>query len=199
MAVVNARAGRGIMSVMPEDDPSEKDTSLEATPIPAGPLPAIFEDLAPVPVEPEMLLEGLRYLQQRIPGFEQLSVAEERSMARAAHLDREAIDSGLHAAGAWDESKVIIGYSAEELRRMDEEIRKWDSVEREMSATMKGLAGAILRRRHVLGIAILDLYSTLRRSVKRPNSPRARLRPHLEDMRRAFGRKKGKKRGGESE
>jgi hypothetical protein len=184
---------------MPEDDPSEKDTPLEATAIPTGNLPAVFENLAPLQVEPEMLLEGLRYLQQRIPGFEQLSLAEERSMARAAHLDREIIDSGLHTAGAWDAAKDILGYSGEELRGIDDEIRKWDSVERELQATLKGIAGANLRRRHVLGIAILDLYSTLRRAVKRPESPRARLRPHVEEMRRAFASKSGKKRGGESE
>lgn len=187
------------MRVMPENDASEKAKALEATPVPSGPLPAIFAQLAPLHVEPEMLLEGLRFLQQRIPDFEQLTLAEERSMARAGHLDREVIDSALPAAEAWDDAKLAVGYSGEEMRRMDDTIRMWDRVERELAVTLRGIAGANLRRRHTLGIAILDLYSTLRRSVQREGSPRAHLRPHVENMRRAFAPKGGKKRGGASE
>ena len=52
--------------------------------------------------------EGLRYLQQRIPEFTQLSVQEKRSHARAANLDPEFIESGLHAAAVWRDTKIIV-------------------------------------------------------------------------------------------
>jgi len=56
---------------------------------------------APAPLaEPQFLVEGLRHLQRRIPGFTQLSVQEKRSHARAANLDPDFIESGLHAACA---------------------------------------------------------------------------------------------------
>src|SRR5437764_4031241 len=56
-------------------------------------------------LEPEMLVKGLRYLQERIPEFTQLSVREKRSHARAANLDPEFIENGLHAARVWPETK----------------------------------------------------------------------------------------------
>ena len=45
-----------------------------------------------------MLVEGLRFLRQRIREFTHLSWQEKRAHARAASLDPEFIENGLHAA-----------------------------------------------------------------------------------------------------
>jgi hypothetical protein len=65
-----------------------------ATPV-ATDLLAPVQTTPPSLAEPEMLVKGLRYLQQRIPEFTHLSVQEKRSHARAAnsgssHCNREA-------------------------------------------------------------------------------------------------------------
>ena len=83
-------------------------------------------------------MEGLRYLQQRIPEFTQLTWQEKRSHARAASLDPEIIESGLHAAAGWRDTKRVIGRSAEELREEREEIRRWDATIVEMRALTDG-------------------------------------------------------------
>jgi hypothetical protein len=183
----------------PEENEGRKVAIGDAASVPAS-FPALspeamaaIENLAPLLVEPETLIQGLRYLQQRIPGFVQLSITEERSMARAAHLDPEILDIGLHAAGAWDETKKLFGWTGEELRQEQEVIRRWDGVIRELFVLAKGAYGANLRRKHRVGLSVLDVYAVLRRSVTRKGSPRAHLRPYVEDMRRAFARLRRKK------
>jgi hypothetical protein len=165
-------------------DDDERKSSAALTPNP-------FADLAatapPAVVEPEVLAEGLRYLQQRIPEFVQLSLREEQSMARAAYLDPEFIAAGLHAATVWAEAKSLVERTGEELRREDEDIRRWDEVERELRALTKGIAAANLKRKHHLGKAILTLYRVLGINLtRRTTDNHAHLRPYYEDMKRAY-------------
>lgn len=107
---------------------------------PAETPPEATDVLAPVHTDPpalappEALVEGLRYLQQRIPGFTHLSVREKRSHARAANLDPEFIEAGLHAATVWRDTKFMVKRSGEELRQEQEEIRRWDEVIVELRA-----------------------------------------------------------------
>jgi hypothetical protein len=65
-----------------------------ATPV-ATDLLAPVQTTPPSLAEPEMLVKGLRYLQQRIPEFTHFSVQEKRWHARAANLDPDFIESGL--------------------------------------------------------------------------------------------------------
>jgi hypothetical protein len=160
---------------------------------------AAIENLAPLLVEPETLIQGLRYLQQRIPGFVQLSITEERSLARAAHLDPEIVELGVHTAGAWDETKDMVGCTGEELREQQEVIRRWDGVIREIDVLKKGAYGANLRRKHKFGLSILDVYAVLRRLVRRRDGSHAHLRPYVEELRRAFARNRRKKKPAKQE
>jgi len=168
--------------------------------------PVVTDILAPVQTappslaEPEVLVEGLRYLQQRIPEFTHLSVQEKRSHARAANLDPEFVESGLHAAGVWRKTKLIAGRSSEELGQEHEVIRRWDEVILEMRAVLDGIEAANLKRKHHLGKAILRIYRILSIFFRhdRPGED-AYMRPYYENMRRAYlktqrfrGRKKKK-------
>ncbi len=184
---------------MPKDeDEGPKVATVDTTSVPAlsPEALALLDNLAPLLVEPETLIQGMRYLQQRIPGFVQLTITEERSMARAAHLDPEILELGIHTAGVWDETMELFGWTGEELRQRQELIRHWDGAIREIDVLGKGAYGANLRRKHSLGLSILDMYALLRRAVKRTDSPRAHLRPHVEDLQRAFARKRRKKKPG---
>jgi hypothetical protein len=142
----------------------------------------------PALAAPQTLAEGLRYLQQRIPGFTHLSVKEKRSRGRAANLDPEFIESGLHAAHAWADTKFFVRRTGEELREEQEEIRRWDQVVIELRAITDGIEGANTNRKHRLGKAILMIYAILGGYIERGPSKNDYMRPYYENMKRAFRR-----------
>lgn len=136
--------------------------------------------------EPEMLVKGLRDLQQRIPEFTQLSVEEKRAHARAANLDPEFIETGLHAADVWHHTERFVKRSGRELREEHEETRRWDEVIREMRAITDGIEAANIKRKHRLGTAILQIYRFLGIFAKRGGPEDAYMRPYYENMKRAY-------------
>jgi hypothetical protein len=144
----------------------------------------------PALASPMMLIQGFRDLQQRIPGFTQMSAEEERALIRVASLDPDFIEAGIRAGCAWSATKSIVGRSGEELREEVDEIRHWDEVESEVRALLKGISAANRKRRHRLGRAILNLYMMLGNAV---DSLR-HLRPYYEEMKHAYQNRKRKRR-----
>lgn len=178
---------------MSSDDPkTSAPSAITAEPAELATAPVANDVLAPVETtppslaEPEMLVKGLRYLQERIPDFTQLSVQEKRSHARAANLDPEFVEMGLHAAVVWRETKKFVKRSGEDLREEQEEIRQWDEVIREVRALTDGIEAANVKRKHRLGKAILLLYSMLGVYVDRGGPEDAYMRPYYENMKRAY-------------
>jgi hypothetical protein len=150
---------------------------------------AVLRTAPPLLVEPTTLVEGLRFLQSRIPDYTQLSADEVRAMMRAAYLDPEFIEVGIQSAGAWENSKAALGMSGGEMRAQADEIRKWDEVERELTVLLKGIAAANLKRKHHLGSTVLKLYNILRLTVDFQNS---HLRPYFDAMKKAYLRRRKK-------
>jgi hypothetical protein len=186
----------GTMKAMADNADAPEITEIETigTPELSPEAREAFENLVPLLVEPETLIQGLRFLAQRIPGFVQLTVTEERSMARTAHLPREAIDIGIDAAGAWDDPKFFLGWTGDDERREDEVIRRWDGVHREILTLAKGVYGANLHRKHARGKRFLNMYAIGRRRARENDGPGNRLRPYIEEMRKAFAKNRWKKR-----
>ena len=143
-------------------------------------------DTGPALAAPETLAEGLRFLQQRIPGFTHLTVKQKRSHARVANLDPEFIEAGLHAATVWEHTKHFVKRSGEELREEQEEIGRWDQVIVEMRALTDGIEAANTERKHRLGQDILLLYSMLSAWLHGDLPSHAYMRPYYENMRRAY-------------
>ena len=157
-----------------------------ATPVATDVL-ALVQTTPPPLAEPEMLVEELRLLQQRIPGFTHLSLQEKRSRARAGNLDPEFIEAGLHAAGVWRDTEFIVHRSGEDLRREHEEIRRWEEVIVEFRAITAGIEAANLKRKHRLGWAILQIYRILGAWFRRYSRPEdAYMRPYYEKMKRIY-------------
>jgi hypothetical protein len=159
-----------------------------ATPGPAIDVLALVDTNPPQLVEPEMLLQGLRLLQERLPGFTQLSVKEKRSHARAANLDPEFIEGGLQAAAMWRLTKLYVKRSGEQLRQEDEVSRRWDETIAGWRAILDGLEAANLKRKHHLGRAILQIYRILGIFMRGNHPEEAYMRPYYENMRRAYQR-----------
>jgi hypothetical protein len=152
---------------------------------------AIADDvLAPAPFSPETLVQALRLLQERIPGFDQMSVEEARSLLRVATLDPEFIAAGIEAACAMHDAKSILRYSGEEMREISERAARYDELQREFQRMADGVGAASLKLKHQLGRTSLLLYTVLRQSLREPNSPRRHLRPHYEAMQRAYMKKR---------
>lgn len=149
--------------------------------------------------DPEILLLGLRYLQQRIPGFVQLTVRERQSMTRSANLDPEFREIGIQVGGAWNECKSLIKRDGRELRQEEEDIRKWNEVERELRALLKGVSDANLKRKAHLGEAVLMIYGIVGTVLEHPWN--AHLRGLWEQMQGAYLKavKKARKKTAKSE
>lgn len=177
------------MRFMPDDDPQDvPELSPDAL--------VVANDATQLAVaNPVTLIQAFRYLQQRIPGFTQLSAEEERSLIRVASLDPDFIEAGIRAACAWSEAKGTLGRSGEELRHEADEIRHWDEWESEIRALLKGTSAANRKRRYRLGRAILNLYTILGQTVDLEG--RRHLRPHYEEMKRAYQNRKRKRRKAE--
>lgn len=157
-----------------------------AMPVGPGDLLAVAQTNTPALAEPEMLVEGLRYLQRRIPEFTQMTWQEKRSHARAASLDREFIEGGLQAAAVWRDTEIMVRRSAEDLRQEHEEIRRWEEVIVEVRAILDGIEAANLKRKHRLGSAILKIYRILDIYLRRSHPDDVYMRPYFENMKRAY-------------
>lgn len=136
--------------------------------------------------DPDMLVEGLRYLRQHIPGFTQLTVQEKRTHSRAAHLDPEFLEHGLHTAVAWQDTKGLVGRSGEELREEHEETRRWDQAIVELRAFTDGIEASNTMRKHRVGRAILLIYRALGLRLHGPMAWDTHMRPYYENMKRAY-------------
>lgn len=156
-----------------------------ATPVAATDHPGLVVPTPPALADPERLMEGLRYLQQHIPGFTHLSVQEKRAHARAANLDPEFLEHGLHAAVAWHETPGLVGRSGAELRQEQEETRRWDQAIVELRAFVDGIEASNTMRKYRLGSAILFIYRVLGNRVHGP-LPDTSMRPYYENMKRAY-------------
>jgi hypothetical protein len=155
---------------------------------------------APAPVPPEMIVSGMQQLQERIPGFVQLSLKQKRSMTRTAYLDPKFIRAGIHAATVWDLTPVMLKRSADDLKADEEDIRRWEDAIRSFSAILEGMIAANLTRKHRLGRDILKLYELLGIFIAGPGREASLLRPYYEEMQRLYKEfskpKKQKKKAG---
>ena len=89
-------------AVMLDDDPQTGDASEEKSAVPTSDVPELALDDAKPPAlaNPVALIQGFRFLQQRIPEFTQLSAEEERALIRVATLDPEFIEAGIRTGSA---------------------------------------------------------------------------------------------------
>jgi hypothetical protein len=184
-------------SVMHDDtgSPSESPEVMDAVIDGEAALVIAEETPPPATLTIGNLIRACRLLQQRIPGFDQLSVREAQSMIRVATLSPEFLNLGIEAACAFDGVEDILDYSCEELRDLSARIAHQGELQREFQKLADGVGAAILKDKHRLGQAILILYTVLQQDLRNPRSKRRHLRPYYENMRQAYmkGRKTRRK------
>ena len=111
---------------------------------------------------------------------------EKRSHARAANLDPEFLEHGLHAAAVWHETKRFAKRTGPELRQEEEEIRRWDQLIVDLRAFTDGIEASNTKRKHRLGRAILLIYRMLAIYMQDAKPEDAYMRPYYENMKRAY-------------
>jgi hypothetical protein len=111
-------------------------------------------------------------------------------MLRVAYLDPEFLEVGIQTASRWEDTATVVGRSSDQLRRESDEIREWDEVERQLTAVLKGIAAANLKRKHRLGSAILKIYNILGLTIHMAHN--RHLRPYFDDLKRAYLRRRKK-------
>lgn len=164
-----------------QDDDENASTGVEPAPV------SLRETRLPAVLDADTLIAIVQILQQRIPGFQCLSHAEERSMVRASNLDPEMIEAGLMAADVAEDAQPWTRMTPGELRELDGEIRDLDQMEQVLTVLLRGVAGANRKKKHRRGRAILRIYKYLGVMLRGPvGQEHSHLRPYYERMRAAY-------------
>ena len=144
------------------------------------------------PVNPDELVETLRALRQRIPGYVQLPIPDAKSARVVANLDPQFRQAAINAVGASAVVAQAVGLTAEELRQMNDDADHWSAVADELRAMLQGVIAGILTRRHRVGLASLQTYKITGQLVR--HEDHSDLLPHLHEMKRLnrFGRRRRK-------
>lgn len=120
------------------------------------------------PVSAEEMIDALRRLQSQIPDYTQLSNEQIIALRRAATLSPEWVDIAVGAVGTSTTVQMILGSTFEDLRQEIESINRWDIVESQLRAMLRGAAGATLVRRHRVGLKLLQAYGIIRQLIRQP-------------------------------
>jgi len=144
----------------------------------------------PAMLEPEVIVEQIRALIAKIPGFGQMPVSMRKALRGAASAHPAFLQAAINAVGASDLVQQAVGQSPDQLRRKMDDADRWSAVEAEARVLLKGVIAANLARRHDAGTAALQAYMISRQLVRREEHHD--LLPHVEEMKRLnrFGRRR---------
>jgi len=142
---------------------------------------------------PEEVVEQLRAIRARIPEFVQLPRTRVTDgMRRKARINVEFARGAFSIVGASDVVQGVVGNSADELHRAEDEKARWSAVESELHAMWSGVATANIVRGDRIAQAALQAYNVSTQLVKQ--TAYAFLLPHVERMKRLpkYGRRRTK-------
>ncbi|HYI12505.1 MAG TPA: hypothetical protein VEK57_25865 [Thermoanaerobaculia bacterium] len=151
-------------------------------------IPEKFNSPTVDPLTPEIAVQEIRTIRDRIPSFALLRVAETLSLTRAATISMDFIHAAINAVAALLALRGAIGRDAMDLRLEVEEAARWSQVLDEIDALRLGVIGAIRMRRYRLGTMAFRVYQLSRSLVR--DEENAVLLPHIDAMKRAakFGK-----------
>ena len=143
-------------------------------------------------IDAEALIAELQRYQTLIPHYTQLTEPERRAMWKASTLSPEWLDAAINAIGASTTVETAIGVTYDVLRVQLADLHRWESVESELRALLRGVASANLVRRHRIGIKTLQAYGICRQLIRQPEH--MYLIPYVDLMKRLnkLGKRKPK-------
>jgi hypothetical protein len=79
------------------------------------------------------------------------------------------VEAGLITGGADPRLPKLIGAPVEDFWQQRDEAKRWTAVEDELTAMLRGVSAANLKRRHAIGTAVLQIYAVVRQLVRQKN------------------------------
>src|SRR5689334_6399794 len=116
----------------------------------------------------KQLVDALRQFESSIPDYAHLTNDERLALRRVATLDPEWVIHAVNAIGASRVISNVVASTDAELREEMADMGRWTEVEQQLRATLQGVEGANLIRRHRLNLKALQAYGVLRQLVRQP-------------------------------
>lgn len=135
-------------------------------------------------VTPEGIIQQLRAVSAQIPEVTPLTSQQREVLRRQAQTAKngEIVDTSISMIGAADLVSVAVGQSADEVHAMCDESSRWAAVEDELSAMLKGVAGANLIRRQKIAVIAERAYGV--GSQLAPDPEHSAILPHVQEIKR---------------
>ena len=143
-------------------------------------------------VRPDEVVATLRSLESVIPEFRQLTQEQIIALRRAATLRPDWVELATIAIGTCSTVQSAVATSYEELQTETQDIHRWEEVESQLRALLRGVECANLIRRHRVGLKALQVYGICKQLVRQPEH--AKLQSIYEELKQKnkLGRRKKK-------
>lgn len=148
-----------------------------------NPAPATETPLTPVMLDPEALVEQIRFLRSQMEEVTPLTPAQKRILRGQSRKQSDAIVAGsINVLGALDNVALAIGQKPEEVRQLQTDWNRWNAVAGELRALLNGVDGANLVRRQRLALISAQAYSIGTQLARDPAN--SVLVPHIQEVKR---------------
>ena len=141
------------------------------------------------------ILDAIRKLQARVPGFQHLTNDQVISIRKVSALHPDWVSRAVSILDASPAMASAVGTTHDALVAEITESAEWSAVETELKVLLKGVAAANLLRRHRIGLKALQIYGISRQLIRQPEH--SDLRPFVEQLQQMnkLGKRKKKDQG----
>ena len=151
-------------------------------------------DIPTVPpkLTPEAVIAQLRTVRSQIEDVAPLSQDQRKLVRqRLRNHSKPVVDASINFIGVLDNVSQAIGQPLDEVRRLQDDVLRWEAVAEEARAFLKGIEGANLVRQERLTLIATQAYAIGSQLAKDP--AKAVLLPHVEAVKRLKGVSRRKK------
>jgi len=146
----------------------------------------------PAMLAPEAVIAQLRTMQSHIEDVAPLSKEQTALVKQRLRTQpRPIVEASINVIGVLDNVSQAIGQPLDEVRQLQDDSLRWDTVSDEARAFLKGIEGGNLIRRQRLALIATQAYSIGTQLAKDP--AKAVLLPHVEEVKRLKGVSRRKK------
>ncbi len=136
-----------------------------------------------VKLDPEAIVEQIRLLREQIEEVTPLTPAQRRILREQARQQSDVVLAGtINVLGALDNVAMALGLQPEEVRQLQADWNRWNTVAGELRALLNGVDGANLVRRQRLALISAQAYSIGVQLARDPAN--AMLVPHIQEVKR---------------
>jgi hypothetical protein len=140
----------------------------------------------PVRLTAEAVIAQLRAMRSQIEDVAPLSKEQRRLVKQRLRIQpKPVVDAAINVIGVLDNVSQAIGQPLDEVRQLQDDSLRWDAVEDEARAFLKGIEGRNLNRRQRLALIATQVYAIGSQLAKDP--AKAVLVPHVEEIKRLKG------------